>query len=61
VVGLVLLKEKAQGECLRLVEAVIEDLDYLSIMMESYHMYSQDKALKDKVVTSMKLKIFKVE
>jgi len=40
---------------------VIEYLYYLSIIMESYRMYGQDKALKGNMVASLRLKILNIE
>lgn len=52
-------KENLKG--MRMIEKVIEDIDCLSIIMESFRLYGQDKDLKENIVASMQLKILNIE
>lgn len=45
----------------KLIERIIEDLDCLAIIMESFRLYGQDKYLKENMVASMTLKIMNIE
>jgi hypothetical protein len=59
--GLILNGNKNHSEGIRMIEKIIEDLDCLAIIMESFRLYGQDKELKENIVASMTLKILNIE
>jgi hypothetical protein len=58
---MVLSPEQIQKACLRHVEAAVADLETLSIMMESFQLYSSKERLKENLIASMKLRIMNIE
>ena len=59
--AIVIGPENIQHDCLRLLQSAMSDLESLSIIMESFRLYSEKERLKENMLASMKLKILNIE
>lgn len=53
--------KKDYSEGVKMIEKIIEDIDCLAIIMESFRLYGKDKELKQNIIAPMKLKILNIE
>lgn len=59
--GFVLNGSEDYAQGIRMIEKIIEDLDCLAIIMESFRLYGRDKELKENIIAPMKLKILNIQ
>ena len=52
--------KKDYSEGVKMIEKIIEDIDCLAIIMESFRLYGKDKELKQNIIAPMKLKILNI-